>query len=107
MIILLAAERHRRKTGDWPTSIAAIDRSLLPTEPLDPCSGKSFRIERRDGQLIIYSIGPNHKDEHGSFEPKEYVKGIQDDCRAVGWDVHCAPASRGRVSRAQVPANPR
>ena len=28
--ILVAAERHRRKTGDWPTTIASIDHGILP-----------------------------------------------------------------------------
>ena len=36
MAILLAAERHRRKTGDWPASIAAIDRVILSHHPAIP-----------------------------------------------------------------------
>ncbi len=65
--ILLAAERHRRKSGDWPSSIAAIDRSILPSAPVNLFSGQAFRMERRDGQLFIYSIGPNRNDEHGAL----------------------------------------
>ena len=29
--ILLAAERHRLKTGKWPTSVEGIDRGILRT----------------------------------------------------------------------------
>ena len=61
--ILLAAERHRRKAGKWPESIAAIDKSILPNPPADPFSGESFRMEHRNGELLIYSVGPNRKDD--------------------------------------------
>ena len=56
--------------GEWPASIAAIDPDILPNPPIDPFSGQAFRMERRDGQLLIYSIGPNRKDEHGAYDPK-------------------------------------
>ncbi len=83
--ILLAAERHRRKAGNWPASIAAIDRSLLQTAPVDPFSGQSFRMEHRQGQLFIYSVGPNLVDEHGAYDPKKWGKGGPDDAvRARG-----------------------
>ena len=85
--ILLAAERHRRKAGDWPASIAAIDRDILPVAPVDPFSGQAFRFEHRDGRLFIYSIGPDRKDEHGAFEPRRWLKGGPDDVGAVAWDV--------------------
>jgi hypothetical protein len=86
--ILLAAERHRRKAGDWPASIASIDPSILPVAPVDPFSGQAFRMEHRDGQLFIYSIGPNRKDEHGAYDPKKWAKGTtEDDAGAVAWDV--------------------
>jgi hypothetical protein len=86
--ILLAAERYRRNTGDWPASIAAIDQSLLPISPVDPCSGQPFRIERRDGQLFIYSVGLNGLDEHAGFDAKQWLRGQRDDFGASTWDVN-------------------
>ena len=47
---LIAAERHRRKTGTWPASIAAIDRDILPRLPIDAFSGQPFVMEHRDGE---------------------------------------------------------
>jgi hypothetical protein len=85
--VLLAAERHRRKAGDWPSSIAAIDPSILSSPPFDPYSGRSFRMKRRDGQLFIYSIGPNLEDEHGAYDPKKWLKGGPDDVGTSAWDV--------------------
>jgi hypothetical protein len=85
--VLLAAERQRRKSGVWPASIAAIDAEILPAPPVDPFSGQAFRMEHSDGQIVIYSVGPNGKDEHGAFDPKRWQSGGPDDVGAVAWDV--------------------
>jgi hypothetical protein len=87
MVILLAAERHRRETGAWPESIAAIDRKILPYPPADPFTGDDYRMEHRDGRLLVYSIGPNRKDEHGAFDLKKSTTGGPDDDAAIAWDV--------------------
>jgi hypothetical protein len=86
--ILIAAERQRRRTGHWPASIKAIDPSIMPSPPVDPFTGESFRLEHRDGQLFIYSIGPNGKDEHGAYDLKRWPKGVSDDVGARAWDVN-------------------
>ncbi len=85
--ILIAAERQRRRTGKWPASIEAIDRSILREPPVDPFSGKPFHLEYRGGEFVIYSIGPNGKDEHGAFDRKRNLQGAPDDLGARAWDV--------------------
>ena len=81
--ILVAAERDRRKTGKWPESIAAIDQSILANAPGDPYSGQPFHFERRAGELVIYSVGLNLKDEKGERDPKLHLKGGPDDVTAL------------------------
>ncbi len=100
--ILLAAERHRRKTGQWPTSIESIDGVILPVAPADLFSNKPFHIEHRDGRLFVYSVGPNRKDEHGAFDSKTYLKGGPDDYGASAWDV---PLRRQPATR-MTPSSP-
>ncbi len=85
-VILLAAERQRKRTGAWPASAAAIDRGILPIEPVDPFSGAPFRMVHVDGRLRVYSIGPNRKDDNGAYDPKRWPKG-DDDVGAQVWDV--------------------
>ncbi len=85
--ILIAAERHRKKTGKWPETMAAIDPSILHEPPVDPYTGEPFHIERRDGELIVYSVGANLRDEHGEFDKALSFKGGPDDITARGWDV--------------------
>ncbi|WP_435008405.1 hypothetical protein P12x_005619 [Tundrisphaera lichenicola] len=85
--ILIAAERHRLKTGSWPDSIESIDPEILPDPPVDPFSGQPFRLLREGGQFLIYSIGANAQDERGDYQPKKWRTDKHDDVGARGWDV--------------------
>ena len=42
---MLAAERHRLKTGAWPESIAVLDPEILPSARVDPFTGQAYRME--------------------------------------------------------------
>src|SRR4029450_12841071 len=64
MAILLAAERQRGKTGDWPASIAAIDPAILADPPVDPFSGECYRLDRADGEVLVHSLCPHLTDAH-------------------------------------------
>jgi hypothetical protein len=86
-VILVAAERHRLKTGKWPASISAIDRTILPSAPLDTFSGQPLGLEHHEGKFVVYSIGPNLRDEHGKFDQRLWMQGGPDDVAAAAWDV--------------------
>ena len=87
--ILVACERHRRKLGDWAASIDAIDPSILPSPPLDPFSGRPYRMERRDGQILVTSRSARTSGMTGvrQFDPSRFKKDGPDDVAAVAWDV--------------------
>lgn len=87
MAIVLASERHRRKTGRWPESITAIDRAILAQTPVDPFSGQPFLLERRDGEFLVHSIGPDLEDDHGAYVPKLWMRGGPDDVGTGAWDL--------------------
>ena len=82
--ILLAAERHRRKTGKWPETVAAIDPAILPKPPTDPFTGDAFHVERRNGELNVYSVGENLRDDHGELDEARRYRGFPDDIAARG-----------------------
>jgi len=88
MAILIAAERQRRKSGKWPASINAIDPGILPEAPRDPFSGRPFHFAHRDGQLFVYSVGPNGTDEYGKYDPKRWLRGGPDDVGSQAYDLH-------------------
>jgi hypothetical protein len=93
--ILLAAERHRRRTGAWPVAVEEIGHELLPHAPVDPFSGSPFRMAHRDGQFFVYSIGPDRRDGQGVYDVRRWMNGGPDDVGNHAWD----PSLRGQPSR--------
>jgi hypothetical protein len=94
MILLVAAERSRKKTGHWPSSLDLFDRTILPEVPLDPMSGKPYLSFQKDGRFVIYSVGLNLQDEKGANDPKNPT-GTPDDIAATAWDAeHRKPSAR-------------
>ena len=66
---MLAIERYRRMSGDWPSSLEALVPTQLKQVPLDPYDGKPLRYRLRSGGVVVYSVGPDLKDDDGKFEP--------------------------------------
>ena len=88
MLVLIAAERHRIKHGDWPESIDVIDPLILPKAPLDFHTDRPLLLDRPEGRYIVHSVGPNLTDEHGAYDQRNWNKSkSRDDVGATGWDV--------------------
>ena len=100
--ILIAAERHRCATGQWPAAIAEIESQFLPSVPVDPYTGEPFRLLHRDGQLIIHSVGANLRDEQGSYNVRKSATDVLDDVGAVAWD----PSLRGQPAPPESETDP-
>ncbi len=49
-------------------------------------------MEHHDDQLFVHSIGPNGIDEHGAYNLRTWLLGMEDDVGAQLWDV----SQRGR-----------
>jgi hypothetical protein len=76
----LAAERYRRRQGDWPPSLATLVPRYLGDVPLDPFDGKPMRYRRTDTGALIYSVGRDGRDDGGDptrppneFDPRDIV----------------------------------
>jgi hypothetical protein len=52
----VAAERYRRKHGNWPPSLADLVPQYLSAVPRDPFDGKPLRYRKTDRGAIIYSL---------------------------------------------------
>ncbi|MDB6064326.1 MAG: hypothetical protein JWR26_534 [Pedosphaera sp.] len=62
----LAIERYRLATQDRiPDKLDDLVPSLLPSVPADPFDGKPLRFKKLPKGYMVYSIGPDRKDDDG------------------------------------------
>jgi len=85
-IVAVAAERYRRKHGDWPAGLADLVPDYLTTVPADPYDGRPLRCKRLPDGLIVYSVGPDLQDDGGARNRTNHLaKGTDYGFRL--WDV--------------------
>lgn len=67
----LAALQFSRSHGRWPESINEI---VVPGDAViqDPFTGKPFKLQRKGSHLLIYSLGPDCKDDQAKLAANEY-----------------------------------
>jgi hypothetical protein len=65
----LAATAYRLKHGKLPASLEVLTPEFIPRIPTDPFDGKPMRMKIDGADLLIYSIGPDAKDDGGTVGP--------------------------------------
>jgi len=55
----------RMKSGQYPEGLPKLVPEFLDKLPIDPFSGKDFIYRREGNGFIVYSVGPNRKDDGG------------------------------------------
>jgi hypothetical protein len=84
-VVLLAVERYRRANKQWPNALADLIPAYLERIPLDPFDGAPLRYRRLDDGVVIYSVGPDGKDNGGKFGKDPMKEGTDRGFRL--WDV--------------------
>ncbi len=69
----LACERFRMARGAWPSALQDLVPEFLPALPTDPFDGKPLRFDRKNGQVIIYSVGEDRRDDGGETEARSHA----------------------------------
>jgi hypothetical protein len=68
-VVALAVERYRlAHQGRWPDSLAPLVPGYLARVPTDPFDGTPLRFRRNDAGVVIYSVGPDGKDNGGRID---------------------------------------
>jgi hypothetical protein len=62
----IAVARHRAAEGRLPASLQALTPKYMDAMPPDPFDGQPLRYARRGSDYVLYSVGPNGKDEGGT-----------------------------------------
>jgi hypothetical protein len=82
----LAVERFRLQHGRWPDRLNDLVPALWHEVLLDPFDGASFRFRRDKEGVVVYSIGPDGKDDGGAFDTLNTTKDGTDFGFRL-WDV--------------------
>ena len=84
-LTIIAILRYRKNIGGYPKDLdKLIVASYLKELPMDPFSDKPLVYKRTDDNFILYSVGPNFKDDGGQ---KGRVKKCTDEGDWVFWPV--------------------
>ena len=75
-------EMHRRATGSYPDGLDGLKLTHLDELPVDPFSGDAFHYVKGEQGYLLYSVGPNGKDDGG--EPRTPGAQGPDD---IAWSV--------------------
>lgn len=62
----VALTRYRLEHGEFPRSLNALVPKHLDDVPVDPFDGKTLRFVVKPDKCLIYSVGPDGKDDGGS-----------------------------------------
>jgi hypothetical protein len=83
----LACEIYRSRNGQWPGSLEVlVKENLLDAVPRDPIDNQPLRYRRTMDGVVIYSIGPDQKDDQGHIDhEKSHLPGVDIGLRL--WDV--------------------
>ena len=72
VVVACAATRYRLDRGDYPATAALLVPGYMESIPVDPFDGQPLRLQRMpEGQLVIYSVGADGKDNGGDVESKD------------------------------------
>jgi hypothetical protein len=77
----LACKIYKNHTGHYPENLEALVPDILPEVPIDPFTGKALIYKIQNGELLIYSLGSNQKDDGGrsTYEFTKMVMEKDDD----------------------------
>ena len=75
-LVGLALEEFRHVEGKYPEQLSALVPRFLESLPSDPMDGESLRYAREaSGDFRLYSVGPDHVDNHGTRPVKQSRSG--------------------------------
>ena len=66
-IVALASERFRQAKGRWPEKLQELVPDYLRSVPIDPFDGKEIRFRQLSDGIVIYTLGPDGRDNGGTL----------------------------------------
>jgi hypothetical protein len=75
--LALAMTACRAKKGKYPDQLQELVPEFLSAIPLDPFDGQPLRTKRDEKGILLYSVGPNLKDDGGAL-PRDRQRRMQE-----------------------------
>jgi hypothetical protein len=72
-VAALAFERYRLDHDRWPERWEDLTPKYLASVPLDPWDEKPLKLKRREKGVLIYSVGPDGKDDSGTLNRENRI----------------------------------
>jgi hypothetical protein len=67
--LVAALKLYRQQVGVWPDELGwLIQDKIIAKLPTDPFSGKPYRYKLDEGHFVLYSVGPDMKDDGGKID---------------------------------------
>ena len=80
-----ALQAYHRDNNRYPDALAALDGVYIDKRPLDPFRGKSLTYRPQSNSFLLYSFGPNLKDEGG--KGRDENNGTQNDADDIRFKI--------------------
>jgi hypothetical protein len=74
---------YESENGTYPEDLGSLVPRIIATLPVDIFSGNSFVYKLEPHGFLLYSVGPNKKDEQGSNEKSDIYEGHPLDYRST------------------------
>jgi len=71
--IAIALRAYRAEHGSYPVSLAELEPEGWKP-PLDPFGGKPYRYRREGSGFVVWSIGPDMRDQNASIDYETWLK---------------------------------
>ncbi|OAI48670.1 hypothetical protein AYO44_06820 [Planctomycetaceae bacterium SCGC AG-212-F19] len=89
--LAVAVAEYRAREGKYPTQLDELVPSCLPFVPIDPYTGQPLKLVIREGGLVLYSVGPDLKDDGGTQADLTHHRPQVDITLRIGKDVQPPP----------------
>jgi hypothetical protein len=67
--VAVAVERYRIAKGGWPETLEQVVKAgLLKAVPRDPFDARPLRMIKRNGGVVVYSVGQDETDDGGNLD---------------------------------------
>jgi hypothetical protein len=83
--VATAVERYRLKHGQWPDSLEQLVPNFIAKVPDDPYVPGPLRFRKLNDGVVIYSVGADGEDNHGTLDRKHPRPGTDIGFRL--WDL--------------------